>query len=742
MTTDSIESVRQLRKRSNSSHPIYNFTKAQKIVRESQPSRKCVDLFEKYFPFFLDQQNLLNELRKSVRESEKNKAADQQDDTSTHSLEDDHRSDVILSPTDDSPIENNVNEEDPETGNVLNCQFIVELESNCGNDVIECKLLPNEHSQSSPSADIVESAGPHIADTNPSTIAEDYITLISNEDFVDKPTRPDSELVSYEVAGGDCEIMREYLESSRQEFSNGEISVSKITDATYDILPGDPSQNSLAVWDSRLVSGDTQSVLSDDAIDCELLREEDSDKYSEDSIEYNILYVSENASTDCNNPSNSYQIHHNVIDNQERTGSELSCEISEQMCHKSSSVPSIINFIDNPSEHEQEDQINASSTIHTNLQTIQLISTQEFDNFPCQFCTSHFNTSADLECHLNTHRGTVLSASSVSTDKIPSKKYNPSKSSNRLNPKYQCQICFRGYQSCNGLKYHMNLHTKVSHPFDELFGGPNSKVNTQTSTKSPTIQATTVKCFYCPYQATYKLLLLDHLIIHKIDKAYYSCPECDFKIKHQKLIILHIYENHEEFFDTHNLSQIPDTKGVLAPLTGTLSNAPLAPRHSNLTQTAKKQKLKVTHHNLKKSNTKSKRRRFTIKKKRHPRQTHFSIESDNNTGNLILRKTARLLQESFNSKEDSKPELIKNLFDCIYCIKGFPTKHEIYSHLFTHIDAKTNSFLCPICVHPYKLPRFVIKHYQTCHQESVLKLSESQMDDEDYIVSHSSSLSS
>ena len=662
MESNPNEDTRLLRKRPNASQNFFLSSKIRRTISDN-PVRKSVDLFDKYLPFFIEQHNFLDELRRLVREGI-DKQTKEQEVISTEFCR-----------IEDSPIENPINDEDIGNGNVIECQIAVEDDLDSGSDdVINCKLS-EEHSLLSPGVDAIEQE----ISLSPTNV----VPCSSHGD--------DVMLVSY--SRQDCNESPRLITSS----NNGEV--------RCDLVCEGSSQNGTPVWDCRTRPGDAQSILSDDAIDCELLTEEfqDSERLSEDSLEYNITYVSECAVNDNHNNSNissSYQVHLDEV-----IESELSFDtdpVSDPV-NRAASIPSIINFIDDmcPSASDviqQQQQQQKPQDKDEDGSLPGHIPDVETLDFPCQFCTSHFRSSADLECHLNTHRGTVLPVPSNPTIPLTIKlKSSP----NVISPRYLCNVCFRPYTSNKGLKMHVRYHHTLKQKINES-SSVIKPVSPECDTNVLKKPKPSYKCFFCPYLVYRKGAWLEHLTDHKINQGYYNCPECDFRIWHLKLIIYHVSDKHKEFFESHFLYH-PNTMDIPPSLTPRLSRA--LQDCDSLVEVSKNRQIIKTYHSLKKS------KKFKFAKWRKP---HVKSQSDTNITDSLTSFKSKFIKLSY-SPESNGAALP---FDCIYCSRHFLTKHEMYSHLYTHINTTDNHFLCPVCNHSYKVPWFLVKHFAFDHQDA------------------------
>ena len=672
METETNECVRQLRKRPDTSKDTALAAKVHKTNVQNQ-SNKSVNLLEKYFPFFIEQQMLLNELRKTVRESQTKQPPKDthSSDESTHSQQDGDQ-DQIESNTASSP--------DVETGNEINCEFVEDNSESTDDALFQCEIIHSGNDGGSMEAEIADQH------TNSST----------RECSVEK---------NLSSTGTPYVLVGDHMDSE-------EFPLSSINDIIYDTIVSESSQSSEEVWECNFAENDTSLVYSDDAIDCELSREDCIDRFPEDSIEYNILYVSENA--------NNNTKHTNL----NRYSPSIFSDLSSDTYHFSDSDSSYPSF----SELELQGQTTSLSSQENipkiprkrNINT-QRNETADIPLFPCEFCSSHFNTSADLECHLNTHRGTELILPSPKTPKITPKKYIDK---SLTTPNYHCTVCYRSYFSANGLKYHLK-NQKCN---DRKSNKTLKKRNLEQFISETTPHARPkYKCFYCSKTFISKHAWWNHLTQHQTNKQLYSCPECKFRVWHQNIIIYHLKEKHRTFFNSHILDVKQNVRDSAVP--------PLSQSQLRSVQLAERfqHKIKVNR----KNNNKGKSYKANVIES-HNKPNHTSNEtfvteltsieemSLNTETDKILSKL-RTLKDSIlstNPDDKSNEEKVYPFFSvCIYCKKYFRNK-DICSHLFTHVDIKKTLFSCPFCSLAYKTPKCFVKHYLKAHISKILSPQE------------------
>ena len=727
METDSNECVRQLRKRPEPTKENLISSKIQKINSENQ-NKKSVNLLEKYFPFFLEQQNLLNELRKSVREEQTTQSTEKtsppSSDESTKSQQDGDdtvvKDELLEKPTDSNTRTN----QEVSSAIVVDCESAGE-DNPCSHerDLIECETLQTDISENAMQIDIINQ---HvlISSSNPDPCPSKEYTLTSSVDDQSNLCLEETHSTSTNTGEesenvGERESSEEYLPSSNSD----EISCENLAD-----ISSPWNEN---VWQCKLVEDDTSSVPSDDAIECELSREDcgDKERFPEDSIEYNILYVSENSKHSQYNlnevgfpysdlSSDTDEVPYQFSDNQNSQDSYSDLEQQKQITSPTNSGENTLITSQNPS-HIQQQNVTLDDAL-----------------FPCEFCSSHFNTSADLDCHLNTHRGTELIVPSISSTKVSDKKYKV-KDRSVLMPRYYCSVCYRPYNSVNGLKYHLKWHKSNSLLSDNDLNSENETHSKEFEPIPIPKGKTKYQCFYCSFSVATKQIWLDHLVHHQIKNQYYSCPQCEFRIWHRNLLIYHLAGKHKKYFNSHIINPGHSSREIMLPhLTAVQLRALKAfERYASLghkpkvynTNKLKSNKMGITLPHGVSFELNSEAQKIEKKDIETQVATQLSIEQPSIPETDITDKS-RTLSKHKKVKEPIPPiDTIPNktfslekvhpyLLVCIYCEKYFRTKEDRVLHMFTHIDATTSSFPCPLCLHSYKFPNRLLRHYFIVHK--------------------------
>ena len=650
MDCESQELHRQLRRRSDNSNTLYSFSSSrqQKTASEDQ-NKKPVNLLEKYYPFFLEQQRLLDQLRIKVKEEQIHvEKLFTQSETSSVLEAIDNIYELHSDVEDDGKNSEFDRDCIPENPDLI-----------LGRDVNIINTEPNDHS--------------------------------NNEDSYN----------SFQIEDGNN---REFIIDAKHSENNK----SESEDCT------------------NLKNVEFPQSTEDDAIECELLREEcsDSEKSREDNIEYDILYVSDTTNNDVKSTDDSqqsvisidlgipnYQI---VVDDKSfsnnalnispdsprslATRSELSFDSdtpSNPFEVTASSIPSIINQMDDfcpdgeTSSGSLLPSIGPSSSVDSpgdavNENGIEITDvlfkspgSSNDELIQCEFCSSRFPTLPDLNCHLNTHRGTELIK--------PEDAYKPKRST------FSCYRCSKVFKSMRGLRYHKNWHKqkdrvsyachlgreKFKTPFSkrqhilqhdadtsisvskmETKGLSNKKV-LKSSHKWSIEQKVSYKCFYCPDTFTNRNILLHHLIIHKVPAGGYKCPVCDLNFTKKQLFIFHLDEEHREFLLSHILN------------------------------------LKSCRNEFVKPNQNDVSSKISIS------PTSPSRQSD--SSKVIIRQ----------SLTSSKMSLT-----CIYCNVACDNQEELRSHIQTHsISSCKPIYPCPKCKRVYKIQRFLLSHFPKCQNE-------------------------
>ena len=692
METDTNKGVRQLRKRPGPPKESLISTKVPKTNCENQ-NKKSVKLFDKYFPFFLEQQMLLNELRKSVREERTKQLSEEPNphtsNGSKHSQQEGDRTVVndqlLENPTDSNTVTN----QDVETGNTTYCEFVEDNSESLDEPLVECGILQAE----CPIQIGLVNQHTEPIDHNPS---EQYVVR---------------NLCLEDTAHAHI-ASEEYLLSSNNE-------------TMCEVIVDKPSQSSEDGWQCDLAENNTSSVQSDDAIECELSREDciDKEKFPEDSIEYNILYVSENHS--------SKRTNYNGLDS---LYSDISSETDGVSYQVSDSHSSPHSFSDLEQQKQSSSSNSEGSTSPTISKKKQIVTvTPDSELFPCDFCSSHFNKSADLECHLNTHRGTELIFPSITTaEEVSHKKKYRDKS--LMTPIYHCSVCYRPYNTDNGLKYHEKRHRNNNIKSHNLLNTnvKNSK-NIKISRYRPGDKIN-YKCFYCSSSFVGKHTWLDHLALHQINNEYYLCPQCDFRIWHKNIILYHLNQKHKQFFNSHIFNIKQNLKdSILPPLSVSQWRGLKCVEHFE-------HKTKFSNKTYYKSKTAIESGKTDVNEKSEisphvtepnyiqtqiiapltVKQPLLSLEIKT-AENSIVFKDPILSQDILTSDIKFSIEKVPPYSSfCIYCKKYFRTEDKC-SHLVTHLDATTELYLCPLCSHSYKLAKSLINHYSSAHNPKKMR---------------------